>query len=232
MASRVSSTRCSDPPDDAVYPSLKIRYSTRNTEASRSGNSLPVASPNLPPVALIRCFARLIRCPTVASGTRKARAISAVVSPPTARRVNATWDGGGSRFLPSSARRFVAPQFDPPPGRDGDQPAGRIAGHPVAGPLHRSGEQRLLHRVLRGLEVPRTAQQRGDHDGRELTQAPFDVDHRARTTRHQPGNRTAGPGRHISMPLRSITGRTSTYPPGVSGIRAAICRARSMLSHC
>ena len=35
------------------------------------------------------CLARLIRCAIVASGTRNARAISAVVSPPTARRVSA-----------------------------------------------------------------------------------------------------------------------------------------------
>ena len=38
---------------------------------------------------LIVSFARLIRCAIVASGTRKARAISAVVRPPTARSVNA-----------------------------------------------------------------------------------------------------------------------------------------------
>src|SRR5580704_11399776 len=35
------------------------------------------------------CFARLIRCAIVASGTRNALAISAVVKPPTARRVRA-----------------------------------------------------------------------------------------------------------------------------------------------
>ena len=35
------------------------------------------------------CFARLMRWAMVASGTRKAPAISAVVSPPTARKVRA-----------------------------------------------------------------------------------------------------------------------------------------------
>jgi hypothetical protein len=35
------------------------------------------------------CLARLIRWAMVASGTRNARAISAVVKPPTARRVSA-----------------------------------------------------------------------------------------------------------------------------------------------
>ena len=51
---------------------------------------------NSAPLSRIRCFARLIRWATVASGTRNARAISAVVNPPTARNVNATWDEGVS----------------------------------------------------------------------------------------------------------------------------------------
>jgi hypothetical protein len=41
-------------------------------------------------------LARLMRWAIVASGTRKALAISAVVRPPTARRVSATCDGGDS----------------------------------------------------------------------------------------------------------------------------------------
>ncbi len=48
------------------------------------------------PLSLIRCLARLIRRPIVASGTRNALAISAVVSPPTARRVSAICDAGES----------------------------------------------------------------------------------------------------------------------------------------
>ena len=39
------------------------------------------------------CFARLIRCAIVDSGTRNALAISVVVSPPTARKVSAMADG-------------------------------------------------------------------------------------------------------------------------------------------
>jgi hypothetical protein len=42
------------------------------------------------------CLARLIRCAIVGSGTRNAPAISAVVSPPTARRVSAICDGAES----------------------------------------------------------------------------------------------------------------------------------------
>ena len=46
------------------------------------------------PLVLIACLPRLMRCAIVASGTRNARAISAVVSPPTARSVSATCDAG------------------------------------------------------------------------------------------------------------------------------------------
>jgi hypothetical protein len=43
---------------------------------------------------LMLCFARLMRCPIVDSGTRNAFAISAVVRPPTARSVSAIADAG------------------------------------------------------------------------------------------------------------------------------------------
>ena len=42
--------------------------------------------------ALIFAFARVIRWPMAASDTRKARAISGIVSPPTMRSVSATRD--------------------------------------------------------------------------------------------------------------------------------------------
>ena len=45
------------------------------------------------------CFARLIRCAIVASGTRNALAISAVVRPPTARSVSAIADGRRQRGM-------------------------------------------------------------------------------------------------------------------------------------
>ena len=45
---------------------------------------------------LMLALARLMRCAIVASGTRNAFAISAVVSPPTARSVSAIADGGVS----------------------------------------------------------------------------------------------------------------------------------------
>ena len=53
-------------------------------------------SSNRAPASLIVCLARLIRWAIVASGTRKAFAISAVVRPPTARSVSASCDGTDS----------------------------------------------------------------------------------------------------------------------------------------
>ena len=51
------------------------------------------------PDDLIVCLARLIRCAIVASGTRNALAISAVVRPPTARSVSAIADGRRQRRM-------------------------------------------------------------------------------------------------------------------------------------
>jgi hypothetical protein len=44
----------------------------------------------------MRSLARLIRFATVPSGTRNPAATCAVVRPPTARKVRASWDGGDS----------------------------------------------------------------------------------------------------------------------------------------
>ena len=49
---------------------------------------------NRAPLSFTLAFARVIRRVIVASGTRKARAISVVVRPPTARNVNAICDAG------------------------------------------------------------------------------------------------------------------------------------------
>jgi hypothetical protein len=48
------------------------------------------------PDSRMRCLARLIRCAIVGSGSMKARAISAVVKPPTARSVNGIAEPGVS----------------------------------------------------------------------------------------------------------------------------------------
>ena len=66
----------------------------RRTAAARRAR--PVGASRSRPRRGSVCLARLMRWAIVASGTRKAAAISAVVRPPTARNVRATWDGGVS----------------------------------------------------------------------------------------------------------------------------------------
>ena len=56
------------------------------------------------------------------------------------------------------------------PRGDLDQPAARIVGHALVGPLHRRGEERLLHGVLRGGEVAEAADHRAEHLRRQLAQ--------------------------------------------------------------
>ena len=52
-------------------------------------------------------------------------------------------------------------------GRDGDQPAPRVVRDPVGRPLRGGGEQRLLHRVLAGVELAVAADQRAEDLRRE-----------------------------------------------------------------
>ena len=77
-------------PSVAEYPSLKIRYSTRSTPRRRSGSSSSSGTRYGIRASAILRLARTIRLPIVGSATRNARAISPVVSPPSARSVNAT----------------------------------------------------------------------------------------------------------------------------------------------
>ncbi len=95
-ASSLRSARCRSGPDVDVYPSLSIRYSTWSTTFRRSSRSSAGGISNVAPAALMCCLARLMRCAIVDSGTRKAWAISAVVRPPTARKVSASCDGADS----------------------------------------------------------------------------------------------------------------------------------------
>ena len=60
------------------------------------------------PALVIFCLARVMRCATVVSGTRKARAIWAAVSPHTTRRVSAiraSWGSAGWQQVKISRNR-------------------------------------------------------------------------------------------------------------------------------
>ena len=172
----------------------------------------PAACANGSPLSLMRCLARLIRRVMVASGTRNARAISAVVSPPTARRVSAICEAGDSDgWQHRNSRMSVSSDVRRPAGRpagashcsgrihratassrrrracslrsrsvsrrdgDRDQPAARVVRDAVARPLRGGREQRLLHRVLGGVEVPVAAHQRAEDLRRQLAQQVLDA---------------------------------------------------------
>ena len=193
-----------------------------------------------------------MRWAIVASGTRNARAIWAVVRPPTARSVSATCEAGesagwqhrnssvsvssssgldrrvrrqGTQRLGRRAGPRRSPRGGAAPSRRGSrrsggapatvisQPRG-LSGTPCSGHWSGGGQQRLLDRVLAGVE---------------LAVAP-------ERARRGPAARAraAGPRRsagvcHISSPApTSMSGRTSTMSYAASGPENSI--TRSMLS--
>src|SRR5690606_5170567 len=73
-----------------------MRYTTSSTADRRAGRSACRGTSNGTPASARVRLAREIRCPIVAVGTRNARAISSVLSPPTMRRVSAARDWRGS----------------------------------------------------------------------------------------------------------------------------------------
>ena len=93
------------------------------------------------------------------------------------------------------------------------QPRG-LSGNALLRPLHRGRQQRLLDRVLAGVELPVPAHEHAEDLRREVAQQVLD----------------ALAGAHISNPASAITGRTSTPAYRASGICAASSWARSMLS--
>ena len=192
----------------------------------------------------MRCLARLILAAIVASGTRNARAISAVVRPPTARSVRAVWEAAvsagwqhrNSRTSVSSvsgtssgatsavavadsrSRRAWSLRIWSMSRRDAtvDQPAARVVRHSLGRPLHGGGEDGLLHGVLAPLELAVPADQRAEDLRRELTQQVLD----------------GRCGHASNCPSANITCRTSTPRPSIaaSGICAASSIARSLFS--
>ena len=152
----------------------------------------------------MRAFARLIRCAIVASGTRNARAISAVVRPPTARSVSGIADPGVSDGwqhrnrrtsessssttddgdVPSRAAttrsRFDAgairpPRIDQPARGAAREPALRLLRDSRAGPAVGGRDERLLDGVLRRVEVAVPARERAKDPRREVAQQVLDL---------------------------------------------------------
>ena len=195
------------------------------------------------PAALMRCLARLILAAMVASGTRNARAISAVVRPPTARSVSAVADaavsvgwqhrksstsvssvpgtssGGVSAAIAlSRSRRAWSLRIWSISRREAtviSQPRG-LSGTPSAGHCTAAASTRLLDGVLAPLELAVPAHQPAEDLRRELAQQVLD----------------GGGGHASSVPSENITWRTSTPSPSIaaSGIWAASSIARSLLS--
>src|SRR5579863_2581169 len=127
----------------------------------------------------------------VDSATRNARAISAVLSPPSSRSVSATWalvasagwqqvkisrsrSSGTLVFSVSlsacnsaawaclSARGLPAEAVDGPVAGRGDDPARRARRQPVGGPPGHGRGERLLHGFLGDVDVTEHADQDGD----------------------------------------------------------------------
>ena len=59
--------------------------------------------------------------------------------------------------------------------RDRHEPAARVVGNAVRGPLDRGGEERLLDRVLGGVERAEAPDQRTEDLRRELAQQALDI---------------------------------------------------------
>ncbi len=240
-----------------VWPSVKIRYSTWATAATRPGSSCAGGSGNRAPTWRSRALARLIRCAMVASGTRKARAIWPVVSPPTARRVSATCAGRGSagwqhssssgsessvlgravvgRWADQLVRRRPVRQQPLPLGAGlvgpplVDQPAGRDGDQPAGRVVRHAVVRPLPRRCQQRLLQRRPRRCRSRRSGAPARPAP------AARTRATAARAAGAAGavtigrRHWSSAPDHIAGRSSTVLPGPANW-AAISSARSRVA--
>src|SRR5216683_2114793 len=103
-------------------------------------------------------LARTSLCAIVASGTRKALAISAVVSPPRSRSVSATW---------TPVDRAVA--------GGGDDPSRRARRQSSCGPTLHSRRERVLDGFLGDVDVTEHANQDRDRATVLLAKDTFDL---------------------------------------------------------
>lgn len=89
LSTRSRRTRCA--PLGAVWPVVKIRWTTSRTALTRPARWSGDGTRYGMRAVVIFFLARVIRAAIVGSGTRNARATSAVDSPHTSRSVSATW---------------------------------------------------------------------------------------------------------------------------------------------
>ena len=200
----------------------------------------PAACGSRPPADLMVCFARLIRWAIVASGTRNARAICAVVRPPTARSVSATCEAGESAGWQHRNRSVsVSSSSDDRVrlGRQGLQRLGReqgrclrlalaprrVAADLVGQAAGRDRDQpapRVVRQALLG-PLERGGQERLLDRVLAVVELAVAPDQRAEDLRRELAKQAldALERRHISRPERSISGRTSTMSYSATGAR-------------
>ena len=117
----------------------------------------------------------------------------------------------GRRFVPGNVftlppRCFAAEVIGHAAGRDVNEPAARIVGDPFLRPLHARRDQRLLHRIFGGGEIPEAADDGAENLRRELAQQALGV-------RIQPRGRHGSTGGALITSRTSI-GMLSGFPPG------------------
>jgi hypothetical protein len=116
--------------------------------------------------------------------------ISAVVNPPTARSVRASWEGSDregwqqrkrsvsvSSWSGGSARpgALAPPLVDQSTSGDRHEPGSRVVRHARLGPLLCRGQQRFLHGVFAGVELAVSPDERAEDLRRELAQQVLDA---------------------------------------------------------
>lgn len=119
--------------------------------------------------------------------------------------------GQGQGVLAAAARGLAAHLVDEPAGGDGDQPAPRVVGDALLGPLAGRRDQGLLDGVLAGVEGPVPPHEDAEDLWRVRAQQVLDP---------------AGAG-HTSAADSCRTGQSSTGSTSAKGMSAAISLARS-----
>jgi len=95
---------------------------------------------------------------------------------------------GCDRLLAASAGVAAAPLVDQPPVRHGHEPGQRALGNTLVRPLRRRRQERFLHRVFAGVELPAAPHERTEGLRREFAQQARD---RRRVRRHTSGGASA-----------------------------------------